>query len=85
MHHSARRQFFDSPHDDMSRNRRDPVVVQAIANVTAELAMEEWWALAPGVRTHAIYDEIRRLDLAWADAADASVDEDADRAHYQIA
>jgi hypothetical protein len=24
--------------------------------------MAEWWALAPGVRSHAIYDELRRLD-----------------------
>ena len=38
--------------------------MQAIANVTCRQPMEGWWELTPGGRTHAIYDEVKRLDQA---------------------
>ena len=59
--------------------------MKAITTVAARQPMEDWWALAPGVRTQAIYDEIRRLDWAWLSAAVAPVQEDADSPRYQMA
>jgi hypothetical protein len=47
--------------------------------------MEEWWAMAPGVRTHAIYDEVRRLDRASAGGSTAPVEEIAGKPRYQMA
>ena len=85
MYQSARFPATDDPRDEAARDRRDPVVVKAIATVAARQPMEDWWALAPGVRTHAIYDEIRRLDWAWLNAAVAPVKEDADSPRYQMA
>ncbi len=85
MHQPARFQYIDSPRAEAARDRRDPVVVQAIANVTAQQPEEEWWALAPGVRTHTIYDEIRRLDRVCANDSAAPIKEDADRPRYQVA
>ena len=43
---------------------RDPVVAQAIENVTGRHQAEDFWAVSPHERTEAIYDEIKRLDLA---------------------
>jgi hypothetical protein len=86
MHPLARFQSTDSPHDEATRDKRDPVVVQAIANVTSRQLMEDWWALSPGVRTHAIYDEIRRLDRAWSNKSAAPIEqENASSPHYQMA
>jgi hypothetical protein len=53
-----------SPHDTLTHDRRDVVVMQAITNVTDGQPMEGWWQVSPGGRTQAIYDEIRRLDQA---------------------
>jgi len=36
----------------------------AIANVTCRQPMDGWWEFTPGGRTHAIYDEVKRLDQA---------------------
>jgi hypothetical protein len=58
--------------DDFRSFRGDPIVAQAIAIVAAHQPMEEWWSLAPGVRTHAIYDEIRRLDRTRVEAVHES-------------
>jgi hypothetical protein len=85
MHQSARFRHTASPQSEATRDQRDPVVVQAIANVASQQHMEEWWALAPGVRTHAIYDEIRRLDRAWADRSAEPVENDAGNPRYQLA
>jgi hypothetical protein len=85
MHQSARSQYLDSPRDAAARDRRDPVVVQAIANVAAQQPEEEWWAMAPGVRTHAIYDEIRRLDRVCANDSAAPIKDDARSPRYQMA
>lgn len=41
---------------------RDPVVMQAIANVVNRVPVDDWWAMPSHQRTQAIYDEIRRLD-----------------------
>ena len=61
------------PHSDDFRSfRGDPIVAQAIAIVAARQPMKEWWALAPGIRTHAIYDEIRRLDRTRGEAVHGS-------------
>lgn len=40
----------------------DPVVMQAIRNVTDRHSMDHWSALSASQRTKAIYDEIKRLD-----------------------
>jgi hypothetical protein len=85
MHQTVRFSYLDSPRDEAPRDRRDPVVVQAIANVIAHQPMEDWWALAPGVRTHAIYDEIRRLDQACANDSAAPILADADGPRYRVA
>jgi hypothetical protein len=85
MYQSARLPVIADPRDKAARDRRDPVVVQAITIVAARQPREDWWALAPGVRTQAIYDEIRRLDWAWLNAAVVPVQEDADSPRYQMA
>jgi hypothetical protein len=84
MRQPARFPYTDSPHDEATRDRRDPVVVQAIENVTYNKQMDEWWALSPGVRTHAIYVEIRRLDQAWANGPIAPIEETAGGPGYQM-
>ena len=43
---------------------RDPVVAQAIETVTGRHQAEDFWVFSPHERTKAIYDEIKRLDLA---------------------
>jgi hypothetical protein len=85
MHPPSRFPYVASPHEQSARDRRDPVVVQAIENVTARQPMEEWWALSPGVRTHVIYDEVRRLDQAWANEPAEPIKEDAHTRRYQMA
>jgi hypothetical protein len=40
----------------------DPVVTNAIKNVTGRKTTELWWEYSLHERTQAIYDEIRRLD-----------------------
>jgi hypothetical protein len=42
----------------------DPIVAQAIRNVTSEQALMERRGTSPRQITQAIYDEIRRLDRA---------------------
>jgi hypothetical protein len=85
MYQSARFPVTDDLRAEAASDRRDPVVVKAITIVAARQPMEDWWAMAPGVRTQAIYDEIRRLDWAWLSASVASVKEDADSPRYQMA
>ena len=58
MHSPGRILSIDEPH------RRDVVVMLAIANVTCRQPMDGWWEFTPGGRTHAIYDEVKRLDQA---------------------
>jgi hypothetical protein len=65
--------------------RRDSVVMQAITNVTDRLSVEGWSELPPGGRTHAIYGEIRRLDLARTNGTFALAEGNLDVPHYQIA
>jgi hypothetical protein len=85
MHQPARLPYADNSHDEATRDRRDPVVVQAIANVTSRQSMEDWWAFSPGVRTHEIYDEIRRLDRAGASESAGPINEDAHSPRYLMA
>jgi hypothetical protein len=54
-------------------DRRDPVVAQAIQNVAARKFMDEGWA-SPLERAKAIYDELRRLDLARVQNANWGAD-----------
>jgi hypothetical protein len=64
---------------DQSRNvawaltGRDPVVMQAIDNVAASWPVDEHWGYSSRERTQAIYDEIKRLDLARASASVAQL------------
>ena len=85
MYQSARFPVTDDPRNEAARDRRDPFVVKAITTVAARQPMEDWWALAPGVRTQAIYEEIRRLDWAWLSAAVAPVAEVAVSPRFQMA
>jgi hypothetical protein len=48
----------------MQTDLRDPVVAQAIKNVTGRHHTEDFWVISPHERTQAIYDEINRLDRA---------------------
>jgi hypothetical protein len=48
---------------------RDPVVMQAIDNVAATWPADEHWGYSSRERTQAIYDEIKRLDLARVNAS----------------
>jgi len=54
----------DDLREALTHDRRDVVVMQAIANVTDRQPMDGWWQMSPGDRTQGIYDEIRRLDQA---------------------
>jgi len=85
MRQPARYPYADSSRDEATRDKRDPIVVQAIANVTSRQSMEDWWAFSPGVRTHAIYDEIRRIDRAEASESVAPIKEDAHSPRFQMA
>jgi hypothetical protein len=60
--------------DVLSRDERDGVVLQAITNVTDRQPVDGWWDASPGDRTQAIYDEIRRLDQARANAASGNAE-----------
>jgi hypothetical protein len=60
--------------DTQTRDERDSVVLQAITNVTDRQPVDGWWDASPGDRTQAIYDEIRRLDQARADAASGNAE-----------
>jgi hypothetical protein len=64
MHAPGRVLSVGKPYDAPTHDRRDVVVMQAIANVTDRQPMEGWWEFTPGGRTHAIYDEVKRLDQA---------------------
>jgi hypothetical protein len=83
MHQAARISYPNDPHDAAARDKRDAVVMQAIAIVAARQPMEEWWVASPGVRTHAIYDEIRQLDQAGANTAAEPAEGDRGSARYQ--
>lgn len=85
MQQLARFPYGDSPRDEATASVRDPVVRQAIATVTSRQPMEEWWALSPGVRSEAIYDELKRLDRAGSDDAAAPIEEAASTPHYHMA
>jgi hypothetical protein len=56
---------------------RDPVVAQAIENVTDRQQAQEFWAISPHERAQAIYDEIKRLDLSRLNGSDAPVEGEA--------
>ena len=51
-------------------DQHDPVVMQAIANVMGTQTFDAGCLGPPPRRTQAIYDEIRRLDLARLDEAE---------------
>jgi hypothetical protein len=80
---AARFPYPNDPHDAAVRDKRDAVVMQAIAIVAGRQPMEEWWVSSPGVRTHAIYDEIRQLDQAGANTTAAPMEDDRGSARYQ--
>jgi hypothetical protein len=46
---------------------RDPIVMQAIKNVTHSQVGADWWSHRQREITQAIYDEIRRLDRERVD------------------
>jgi hypothetical protein len=60
--------------DPQTRDQRDVVVLQAITNVTDRQRVDGWGDALPGDRTQAIYDEIRRLDQARANAASGNAE-----------
>jgi hypothetical protein len=47
---------------------RDPIVMQAIKNVTHSQVGADWWSHRQREITQAIYDEIRRLDRERVEA-----------------
>jgi hypothetical protein len=59
--------------------------MQAIANVADRQPMGGWWEFTPGGRTHAIYDEVRRLDQARGNAASALAEGNAGNLAYEMA
>jgi hypothetical protein len=59
---------------------RDPVVMQAIDNVAATWPADEHWGYSSRERTQAIYDEIKRLDLARVNASIAQLQRQGARA-----
>jgi hypothetical protein len=63
----------------------DPVVLQAIANLSTRYSEEDWWALAPRRRTLAVYDEIRSLDAERAKRRLALVGKRAGKPVYEVA
>jgi hypothetical protein len=69
----------------LTRERRDVVVIQAITNVADRQPLEGWWDLTPGGRTHAIYDEVRRLDQASVQETAAPAEGNAGNLAYQSA
>jgi len=81
-HPYARTPTVDGPHDAVTRDRRDPIVLQAITNVTDRQPMEGWLGVSPRARTQAIYEEIRRLDLAWVNGTAAPTQGDAGNLAY---
>jgi hypothetical protein len=85
MHATGRVLSVGKPYDAPTHDRRDVVVMQAIANVTDRQPMEGWWEFTPGGRTHAIYDEVRRLDQATMNETPALTDGKADNLAYQMA
>ena len=85
MHPPGRGLSIGEPYDAPTRDRRDVVVMQAIANVTDRQPMEGRWEFTPGGRTHAIYDEVRRLDQATMNETSALTDGKADNLAYQMA
>jgi hypothetical protein len=52
----------DSAWRTLQSDSTDPVVAQAIENVTSRFRAEDFWTFPPHERTQAIYDEIKRLD-----------------------
>jgi hypothetical protein len=62
---------------------RDPIVAQAIENVTRRHQAEEFWAISPHERTQAIYDEIKRLDRAGPNRAVAPLKSKQSNLHHQ--
>lgn len=63
----------------------DPVVLQAITNVTSRYSPEDWWALAPRQRTRAIYEEIRKLDATRMSRRLALVGKRTEKPVYEVA
>jgi hypothetical protein len=53
----------------MQTDLRDPVVAQAIKNVTGRHQADYYWVFLPHERTQSIYDEVKRLDQARMDEA----------------
>jgi hypothetical protein len=85
MYQAARFSYPNDPHDTAARDKRDAVVMQAIAIVAGRQPMEEWWVSSPGVRTHAIYDEIRHLDQAGATTPTEPAQGDRSSPRHQMA
>ena len=67
------RRFDESRNVAWALTGRDPVVMQAIDNVAASWPVDEHWGYSSRERTQAIYDEIKRLDLARASASVAQL------------
>ena len=63
----------------------DPLVLQAITNVSSRYSEEDWWALTPRQRTRAIYDEIRMLDAERMKRRLTLVGRRADKPVYEVA
>ncbi len=70
-------------------SRHDPIVIQAIRNVLGRQSLSDWARVSGSSIVNAIYDEVRRLDLAAArstrpsseDAADVMIDDTAPALH----
>jgi len=59
--------------------------MEAIANVAYRQPVGGWWEFTPGGRTHAIYDEVRRLDQARVNETPALAEGNAGNLAYQMA
>ena len=68
----------------LQADSRDPIVMQAIKNVTHSQVEADWWSHRQSEITQAIYDEIRRLDRERVEAV-ASVGRRNDQFQIEVA